>query len=229
MNLSISRPGRGQLLSASFFWLLLLFLLLPATASGQRCRVYGMVKDAAGAPVELASVHVQGQAARTVTNLKGEYSLQFASRDTVVVVYSMIGYGTRRRALVGVRDSVRVDVVLPPYGEGTLGEAVVTGRGVQTGTVQRITPTESHLAPSTTGNAIEELIATQAGVSTHNELSSQYNVRGGSFDENCVYLNGIEVYRPLLVRSGQQPFCLLDQWFSWATFPNALVAIEQCP
>ena len=204
MNLSISRPGRGQLLSASFFWLLLLFLLLPATASGQRCRVYGMVKDAAGAPVELASVHVQGQAARTVTNLKGEYSLQFASRDTVVVVYSMIGYGTRRRALVGVRDSVRVDVVLPPYGEGTLGEAVVTGRGVQTGTVQRITPTESHLAPSTTGNAIEELIATQAGVSTHNELSSQYNVRGGSFDENCVYLNGIEVYRPLLVRSGQQ-------------------------
>ena len=58
--------------------------------------------------------------------------------------------------------------------------------------------------PSTTGNAVEELVATQAGVSTHNELSSQYNVRGGSFDENSVYLNGVEVYRPMLISSGQQ-------------------------
>lgn len=58
--------------------------------------------------------------------------------------------------------------------------------------------------PSATGNAVEEIIATQAGVSTHNELSSQYNVRGGAFEENCVYLNGIEVYRPMLIRSGQQ-------------------------
>lgn len=58
--------------------------------------------------------------------------------------------------------------------------------------------------PSTTGNAVEELVQQQAGVSTHNELSSQYNVRGGSFDENSVYINGTEVYRPLLIRSGQQ-------------------------
>lgn len=47
-------------------------------------------------------------------------------------------------------------------------------------------------------------MATQAGVSTHNELSSQYNVRGGSFDENSVYINGVEVYRPMLISSGQQ-------------------------
>ena len=54
------------------------------------------------------------------------------------------------------------------------------------------------------GGGVEKIIATQAGVSTHNELSSQYNVRGGSFDENSVYINGVEVYRPLLIRSGQQ-------------------------
>ena len=58
--------------------------------------------------------------------------------------------------------------------------------------------------PSATGNAVEELIQQQAGVSTHSELSSQYNVRGGSFDENSVYINGVEIYRPFLVRSGQQ-------------------------
>ena len=162
-----------------------------------------MVTDEKGSPVELANVRVQGTAQGTVTNLKGEYSFYCASADTVTVVYSMIGYETRKRILHNPADSVRIDVMIPALG-AFLGEAVVTGSQIQTGTVQRIKPVDSRLAPSTTGNGVEEIIATQAGVSTHNELSSQYNVRGGSFDENCVYLNGVEIYRPLLVRSGQQ-------------------------
>lgn len=184
--------------------LLLLALLAQGAAAQRRTRIYGVVKDDAGEPLELASVRISAQKVLTVTNLKGEYSLWCSPADTVNVVYSMIGYETRKRLLRNPGDSVRLDVVLPLYTEGTLGTAVVTGQQVQTGTVQRITKPDTKLAPSTTGNAVEEVIATQAGVSTHNELSSQYNVRGGSFDENCVYLNGIEVYRPLLVRSGQQ-------------------------
>ncbi len=187
----------------------LCLLLLSWIGSGslwaqQRTRIFGMVKDDTGQPIELATVRVTGQNALTMTNLKGEYSLWCQSTDSVRVVYSMIGYETRRRLLRSPADSVRLDVVLPLYDRSTLGTAVVTGQGVQTGTVQRITKPDTKLAPSTTGNGVEEIIATQAGVSTHNELSSQYNVRGGSFDENCVYLNGIEVYRPMLVRSGQQ-------------------------
>ena len=187
----------------------LCLLLLSWIGSGslwaqQRTRIFGMVKDDTGQPIELATVRVTGQNALTMTNLRGEYSLWCQSTDSVRVVYSMIGYETRRRLLRSPADSVRLDVVLPLYDRSTLGTAVVTGQGVQTGTVQRITKPDTKLAPSTTGNGVEEIIATQAGVSTHNELSSQYNVRGGSFDENCVYLNGIEVYRPMLVRSGQQ-------------------------
>ncbi len=187
----------------------LCLLLLSWIGSGslwaqQRTRIFGMVKDDTGQPIELATVRVTGQNALTMTNLKGEYSLWCQSTDSVRVVYSMIGYETRRRLLRSPADSVRLDVVLPLYDRSTLGTAVVTGQGVQTGMVQRITKPDTKLAPSTTGNGVEEIIATQAGVSTHNELSSQYNVRGGSFDENCVYLNGIEVYRPMLVRSGQQ-------------------------
>ena len=60
--------------------------------------------------------------------------------------------------------------------KGTSGTAEVVGQGVQTGTVQRISKPDMKLSPSTTGNGVEEIIATQAGVSTHNELSSQYNV-----------------------------------------------------
>ena len=161
-------------------WFALLPQLLPAQ---WRTRLFGTVKDDVGQPIELATVRVTGQNAMTLTNLKGEYTLWCESADSVRVVFSMIGYETRKRLLRSPGDSVRLDIVLPLYDKGTLGTAVVTGQGVQTGTLQRITPTETHLSPSTTGNGVEEIIATQAGVSTHNELSSQYNVRGGSFDE----------------------------------------------
>lgn len=186
--------------------LLLLYITvcLPSAFAQKRTRIFGCLKDTEGSPIELATVRITGQNALTFTNLKGEYSLWCTSADTVRVVYSMIGYETRKRLLRSPGDSIRLDVVLPLYEKGTLGTAVVTGQGVQTGTVQRIQKPDMKLGPSTTGNGVEEIIATQAGVSTHNELSSQYNVRGGSFDENCVYLNGVEVYRPMLVRSGQQ-------------------------
>ena len=180
-------------------------LSISTTWAQSRTRIFGIVKDEKGSPVELATVRVTGQSALTFTNLKGEYSLLCNSADSVRVVYSMIGYETRKRLLRSPADSIRIDIMLPFFmKKGTLGTAEVVGQGVQTGTVQRISKPDMKLSPSTTGNGVEEIIATQAGVSTHNELSSQYNVRGGSFDENCVYLNGIEVYRPMLVRSGQQ-------------------------
>jgi len=186
------------------FLVLWFFTASTATFAQHRTRIFGTIKDDTGSPVELATVRVPRQNVLTMTNLKGEYSLWCTSSDSVQVIYSMIGYETRKRLLRSPADSVRLDVVLPLYNKGTLGTAEVTGQHVQTGTTQRLTMPDTKLAPSTTGNAVEEMIATQAGVSTHNELSSQYNVRGGSFDENCVYLNGIEIYRPLLVRSGQQ-------------------------
>lgn len=183
--------------------ILLLIISFTMEATAQRCRVFGVVKDQDGQPIELANVRILGTSVGTSCNLKGEYSLTFESRDTLTVQYSMIGYETRKRQLKSPRDSVRIDVMLPTYG-AMLGEAVVVGQGVQSTTVQKINVESTHQMPSTTGNGVEEIIATQAGVSTHNELSSQYNVRGGSFDENCVYINGVEVYRPMLIRSGQQ-------------------------
>jgi hypothetical protein len=85
-----------------------------------------------------------------------------------------------------------------------MGEVEIKELRRQVGQTQELNTEEIKRMPSTTGNAVEDLISTQAGVSQHNELSSQYNVRGGSFDENCVYINGGEVYRPLLIRSGEQ-------------------------
>lgn len=183
----------------------LVFAMCPqALWAQQRCRIFGRVNDSEGQPIELATIRIEGQTRLTTTNLKGDYSIYCKANDSVTVVFSMIGYKTRKRTLNTSGDSIRVDVVLPLYGGSVLGEASVSGQHIQTGTTQRIKPVDTKFMPSTTGNGVEEIIATQAGVSTHNELSSQYNVRGGSFDENCVYLNGIEVYRPMLVRSGGQ-------------------------
>ena len=188
-----------------FILLLSLLLLgLPTDALAQwRTKVFGTVKDAEGSPVALANVRVVGQGVLTTSNLHGEYTLYCTSADSVLITYSMIGYNSRRRLLRHPGDSIRLDVTLPAV-DNTFEGAVVVGQGRQTTTTQRINKVDQNTTPSTTGNGIEEIISMQAGVSTHSELSSQYNVRGGSFDENVVYLNGIEVYRPMLIRSGQQ-------------------------
>ncbi|MBR1889326.1 MAG: TonB-dependent receptor plug domain-containing protein [Alloprevotella sp.] len=184
-------------------FLLLFCILVLANGYAQRTKVYGTVRTAEGKPVEMANVRIQGTALLTLTDLKGRYTLFCESKDSVVVVFSQIGYSSRRHLLRNPGDSVKVDAVLHEA-TNTLGTADVVGMRRQNGSMQDLKTDQLDFMPSTTGNAVEELVQAQAGVSTHNELSSQYNVRGGSFDENVVYLNGIEIYRPMLVRSGQQ-------------------------
>ena len=115
----------------------------------------------------------------------------------------MLGYRTKTRVLRRPKGTQTLQVTLTEQAN-TLGEVTVAGQKIQSGQTQDISTKPLRSLPSTTGNAVEELIQSQAGVSTHSELSSQYNVRGGSFDENSVYINSVEVYRPFLVRSGQQ-------------------------
>lgn len=184
--------------------LLLLCLLAPAFVMAQsKVKLSGKVIDDTQAPVVLAVVRVHGQAAATTTDLQGRYSLEFATADTVVVSFSMMGYATKEKTLVKPRGDLRLNITLQPQ-TLDIGEVTVKETRRQLDNLQHIDAQHLKRLPSTTGNAVEEMVATQAGVSTHNELSSQYNVRGGSFDENSVYINGIEVYRPLLITSGQQ-------------------------
>ena len=184
-----------------------LFLLaLLATALGcvaQTFALRGRVTDGEGNPVEFASVTCPSQGRATVTSLQGQYELKLLSADSVVVKFSMLGYRTKTRVLRRPKGTQTLQVTLTEQAS-TLGEVTVAGQKIQSGQTQDISTKPLHSLPSTTGNAVEELIQSQAGVSTHSELSSQYNVRGGSFDENSVYINSVEVYRPFLVRSGQQ-------------------------
>lgn len=177
-------------------------LLLAANAAAQDFTLSGRVVDEQQNPIELATVSCLEQGKVTATNLKGEFSITLKSADSVVVKFSMIGYNARKRVFKNPRGKQKIEVLLPSM--AALGEVVVTERRRQTSSTERLDIKDMKNTPSATGNAVEDLIQQQAGVSSHNEMSSQYNVRGGSFDENSVYINNIEVYRPLLIRSGQQ-------------------------
>lgn len=165
--------------------------------------LHGRVTDEEQEPVPMCLVRIEGQAASAMAGADGKYSIRFRTADSVAVVYSMLGFETRRRVLKKPRGRLTLNIVMRPK-DSELSEVNVVDTRRQMTSTQELNTKDLKRMPSTTGNAVEELVATQAGVSTHNELSSQYNVRGGSFDENCVYINGIEVYRPLLISSGQQ-------------------------
>ena len=189
-------------MNAKRLHILAIFLLTTIIVSAQQFTLSGKVSDQDGNAIELATVACLEQGAVTMANLKGEYSLKLQSKDSVVVRFSMVGYQTKTRVLRRPRGNQKLQVQLQPM--EALKEVVVTERRRQTTGTEQLDVKNIKQTPSTTGNAVEELVQQQAGVSTHNELSSQYNVRGGSFDENSVYINNVEVYRPLLIRSGQQ-------------------------
>ena len=162
----------------------------------------GKVIDEEGHALELVTVSCAAQGKITMTNLKGEFSIGLKTADSVEVRFTMVGYGVRKRVFRRPKGKMTVQIVMHPA--ATLSELTVTQRRRQTSQTQQLSSDDMKQSPSTSGNAVEELIQQQAGVSSHNELSSQYNVRGGSFDENSVYINQVEVYRPLLISSGQQ-------------------------
>lgn len=172
------------------------------TASADGFTLKGKVVDEEEHALELVTVSCLAQGKVTMTNLKGEFSIDLQSADSVEVRFTMVGYGARKRVFRRPKGKINVQIVMRPAAE--IQEITVTERRRQTSQTEQLDRKDLQQTPSASGNAVEELIQQQAGVSTHNELSAQYNVRGGSFDENSVYINGIEVYRPLLISSGQQ-------------------------
>ena len=176
---------------------------LATWAKVPEVRIFGYVLDSDNRGIDLANVFVEGTTTGTTTNQNGYYDLLVEMGDTIIMVYSMIGYETIRQQLYTSNQVLGVNVVLPTN-EEMLSEITVRGIQRQAGTMERTDVGVARLMPDATGGGIENLLITFAGVRQNNEMSSQYNVRGGTYDENSVYVNGLEVYRPLLIRSGQQ-------------------------
>ena len=181
-----------------------LILIVTTVMNGQDKGVLkGSVRDSLGDPVEFASVSLQGLQVGTMTEPDGSYTLEVPSGRSYTVIISCVGYRTKQFAVrLSAGESRQQDIALL-RDIRALREVSVSARQERGSTFQRIDVEDLNYMPTTTGR-VETIIKSQAGVSSNNELSSQYSVRGGNFDENLVYVNDVEIYRPFLVRSAQQ-------------------------
>ena len=182
------------------FCLSIVFFLSCVCAFAQRATISGFVRDDKGRPIETAIVADAATGIGTNTNAKGFYMTDVPAGKTLNIVYSFQGELVRRIVQLSAGEMRNIDVVLTLKNE--LVEFVLKDQKArfEAGSVL-IDPNLIPLNPSP-GGGLEDLI--KLAVGSHDELTSQYSVRGGSFDENLVYVNDFEIYRPFLVRAGQQ-------------------------
>ncbi len=190
------------LLKTVYFSLFVL-LLLPFTAMSQTATVKGVVTDESGNPVELANIIVKGENKGTVSDKHGKFTLVVPAGKKITLVITYIGLVNKEVNLnLKPGEITKLNVSLESS-TTTLPGLEVKDRKLRTESLVRLNPKNTRVAASVTGS-VESIIKTLPGVSTTSEMSSQYSVRGGNFDENLVYVNDIEIYRPFLVNSGQQ-------------------------
>ena len=157
-----------------------------------------------GETIEGVNVSIIGSSIGTSTNKEGKYSLAVSANRKQSIAFSYIGFNTEKIELPMLKKGQ--DYILNIELNTThidIDDVNVEDEQIRNSTFDKVNSKHISILPTSNGG-VEGLIKTLPGVSSSNELSSQYNVRGGNFDENLVYVNGIEVYRPFLIRSGQQ-------------------------
>ncbi len=186
--------------------LLILLLLTTAASFAQQPAkglIYGKVTDANGLPISAVNVAVTSLSVGTTTGANGYYELSLPSDATHEVTFSFVGYAPEKKTVsLSHGERIKLDIKLISTSV-SLPDAVISDRALDATNLTKLNARQATLLPSV-GGGIETLVKTLPGVVSNNELSSQYRVRGGNFDENIVYVNGIEIYRPFLVGSGQQ-------------------------
>ena len=192
-----------KLSNLKYILVTLIFVAFPFYSYSANVKISGKVIDNADQPIEFGTVRIAGTAIGTNTDLKGEYTLSVAAKDTLDIIFSCIGYKTVQSRLISPKGDLTLNVRMYPN-DTELQEVEVLGFRKTINGMQTFDTESFKLSPDVSGGSVEAMISTMPGVNSNNEMSSQYSVRGGTFDENSVYINGVEVYRPQLVRSGEQ-------------------------
>ncbi len=184
-----------------YFLLVIIFFLVPGIDTlGQY--INGVVRSIAGQPVENVNIQISKTGIGTTSKSDGSFQIPFNGKYPVELIFSSVGLETYS-LIIKSPDQLPVNISMVQK-DNLLDAVKVTGVKSTSPHTQKIDPLLVRQLPSVAGHGIEGLIRSQMGVTTNNELSSQYRVRGGNFDENLVYVNGLEVYRPFLIHSGQQ-------------------------
>ena len=173
------------------------------TISAQTAVVEGRVTDSLNKPVDLANIAVIGEKTGTTSDKKGFYKLEVPANKEVVLGISFIGYANKKIPLNLEEGEKRTLNIQLKTISTTLPGFEVRDERLRTESMVRLNPRNALVAPSM-GEGVTDIIKTLPGVSSNNEMSSQYSVRGGNFDENSVFVNDIEIYRPFLISTGEQ-------------------------
>ncbi len=174
--------------------------ILPVCGQVTGVSVKGKVIDTESHPVEMVNVSIKGARIGVVTDNQGEFSLPPVYGKSIVIIFSFVGYETAEKEVILAGKPFIFQVLKPVF--QSIQEIVVEGKREENNLLT-IPRKLTERLPAMAGS-VETIIKTLPGVSNNNELSSQYSVRGGNFDENLVYVNGIEIIRPFLVKSGEQ-------------------------
>ncbi len=164
--------------------------------------IIGKVKDESGKAIELVTVAIEGTSMGTQTQPDGSYQLTLPAGKSFIIVFDNVSFFTEKKSITLTANEHRELNMTLRKRDNTLTEYVKhDDRSKQEVGVLQIDARKAAMLPSTVGG-IEGLLKTFVG--SNNELTSQYTVRGGNYDENLVYVNDFEIYRPFLTRSGQQ-------------------------
>jgi len=186
-----------------YFVFIFLLLISFSSLSQERSVVFGKITDEKGRALDLVNVAISGLPGGTMTDHRGNYELEVPANTEVYVSMSFIGLEKGvEKVLLQPGERLELNKTLKStYTQ--LPEVEVEDEQIRSSNLVRIDPKVAFNVP-TSSDKIPTLLKTLPGVSSSNELSSQYSVRGGNFDENLVYVNDIEIYRPFLIRAGQQ-------------------------
>lgn len=182
---------------------ILLFYTILTGYSQEFGEVYGTITDESNNPVPLANIAITNQPGGTISKMDGTYQLKVPANKEVIVAFSYVGYNSSY-VKIRIKGGERKELnrKLSPSTTELPGFIIVDEK-IRTTTLSNLDPRLATSIPTPAGG-LEALIKTFPGVASNNELSSQYSVRGGNYDENLVYVNDVEIYKPFLIRSGQQ-------------------------
>ncbi len=184
-------------------YVILFLLFIVKSSSAQDGILSGVIRDSIGNPIEGVNISPVGYVSGTSSDIRGRYSLKLIPYKDIEIAFSILGFSTQRITIkLNAGELRNYDPILKTNvtNLGTVNIKAEKSRDIST---TKIEPKTIEHLPSVSGN-FEDVLKTMPGVVSNNELSSNYSVRGGNYDENLVYVNDIEIYRPFLVRTGQQ-------------------------
>jgi len=186
-------------------WIIILIFstLAFSSFSQNKWLVNGNIRDTAGKPLENVNLKVQGTNLSMISDEAGNFKLELNERKGFIVTLTLMNYKTKEIYLNPEMAGKTINLILDPF-DYQIDEVLISDNKLQEKGLVRIESKLLNSIPNIGGDNIQVLIKTMPGVASGNELSSNYSVRGGNFDENLVYINGIEIYRPALLQSGQQ-------------------------